>query len=201
MIRFPSLLLVLFALNAAAQERDFTVTTTVPDVRTFYWSSGGEFLFSAPVLDVDGSSDGGVIRFAPFINGRSLLNYDLSTRVGFFTGLSMSNLGFIYDSADGNRYKYRTYNLGLPLGFKLGRMHKTVFFAGYELELPFNYKEKRFENERKEDKFNAWLSDRNEPFFHSVFVGFQGPGKSTLTFRYYLTNFHNTDYVQREDGV
>ncbi len=42
--------------------------------------------------------------------------------------------------------------LGLPLGIKLGRMHKVLLFAGYELELPFNYKEKRYANEKKEDK-------------------------------------------------
>lgn len=197
-ICFPFLL---WTMLATAQEQDYTVTTTVPEVGEVYWSGGGEWLLSMPLLDVDGSEAGGVVRFAPFVNGRSLWNYDVSQHAGFFAGLSVSNLGFIHDAPDGKRYKFRTYNVGLPLGFKLGRMHKTLFFAGYELELPLNYKEKRFANERKEDKFNVWLSDRTEPWFHSLFLGMQGPGSSTLTLRYYLTNFHNTSYIQREDNI
>ncbi len=201
MDRILSFLFLLIVQQAASQEQDLIVVTTTPEVGKVYWSGGGEWLFSAPLLDVDGSDRGGVVRFAPFFNGRSLLNYDVSRHVGFFLGLSVSNLGFIYDAPDGNRYKFRTYNLGLPVGFKLGRMNETLFYAGYELELPFNYKEKRFTNERKEDKFNVWFSDRTEPWFHSVFLGVQGPGRSTLTLRYYLTNFHNTEYVQRTDNV
>jgi hypothetical protein len=193
--------LLLSALIAHAQQQEYTVVSTLPEVGEVYWSGGFEWLLSAPVLDVDGSDRGGILRFAPFVNGRSLWNYDLSKRAGFFAGLSVSNLGFIYDAPDGSRYKFRTYNVGLPVGIKLGRMHGTLFFAGYELELPLNYKEKRFANERKEDKFNVWLSDRTEPWFHSVFIGFQGPGSSTLTLRYYLSNFHDTDYILRQDNI
>jgi len=201
MVRIPGFFLLLLSLHAVAQEREYTVVSTLPDVGAVYWTNGGEWLLSAPVLDVAGSSAGGILRFAPFFNGQSTLNYDVSEHAGFFLGLSVRNLGFIYDAPDGFRYKFRTYNLGLPLGFKLGRMHNTLVFAGFELELPFNYKEKRFANERKEDKFNVFFSDRTPSLYQSAFVGVQGPGKSTLTLRYYITNFHNTDYVQREDGV
>lgn len=194
------ILLVLSAVSGSAQGLD-SFETTVPKSRTFYGSSGGEWLLSSPILDVYGSDRGGVVRFAPFVNVQSMLNYDLSEHAGLFIGLSVRNLGFIYDAPDGFRYKFRTYNGGIPIGFKLGRMHETLFFAGYELELPFNYKEKRFANERKEDKFNAWFSDRTEPFFQSVFIGVQGPGKSTLTLRYYLSNFHNTDFMEYKDNV
>jgi hypothetical protein len=166
-----------------------------------YLTSGSEWIFTAPILDVNGSDQGAIIRFAPVLNVQGLANYDFSDHAGVFFGLSMRNLGFIYQDTANVRYKYRTYNVGLPLGFKLGRMHRTLFFAGYEIELPFNYKEKRFENERKEDKFVVWFSDRTEPFFQSVFFGMQAPGGSTLTIRYYLSNFHNTDYVARKDNV
>ncbi len=193
-------LVLLSAACASAQGRS-SIETTVPKARTLYWSSGSEWLFSAPMLDVNGSDRGGVVRFAPFFNAQSMLNYDVSDHAGFFIGLSLRNLGFIYDAPDGFRYKFRTYNGGIPIGFKLGRMHETLFFAGYEIELPFNYKEKRFLNERKDDKFNVWLSDRTEPFFQSVFIGVQGPGHSTLTLRYYLTNFHNTDFMEYQDNV
>lgn len=200
MIRTIVLLFTLLSLHASGQD-DFRIETTVPGKKSFYWSTGGEWVFSSAMLDVNGSDRGGVVRFAPFFNGQSSLNYDLSERAGFFIGLSVRNLGFIYDAPDGFRYKFRTYNAGIPIGFKLGRMHKTLFFAGYEFEIPLNYKEKRFANERKEDKFNVWLSDRTQPFFHSLFIGMQGPGRSTLSLRYYLSNFHNTAFVERKDNV
>ncbi len=195
-----SILLLLSAVSGSAQEfRNFE--TTLPKARTLYATNGGEWSLTFPMLDVNGSDRGGVVRFAPFFNAQSMLNYDVSDHAGFFIGLSVRNLGFIYDAPDGFRYKFRTYNGGIPVGFKLGRMHESLFFAGYELELPFNYKEKRFANERKEDKFNVWLSDRTEPFFQSVFIGVQGPGKGTITLRYYISNFHNTGYVERKDNV
>ena len=46
-----------------------------------------------------------------------------------------------------------------------------------------------------------WFSDRTETLFHSVFLGFQGPGSATLTVRYYLTNFHNQSFTETKDGV
>ena len=56
------------------------------------------------------------------------------------------------------------------MGLKFGEMHRAMVFLGYEFELPFNYKEKRYLNEVKEDKFNVWFSDRTEPFFHALFL-------------------------------
>jgi len=47
----------------------------------------------------------------------------------------------------------------------------------------------------------VWFIDRAESFFQSVFIGFQGPGSSILTIRYYLTNYHNQDLTETKDGV
>ncbi|MEO7082409.1 MAG: hypothetical protein ABIY71_12820, partial [Flavobacteriales bacterium] len=52
-----------------------------------------------------------------------------------------------------------------------------------------------------EDKFSVWFSDRNTDLFQSVFVGIQGPGSTTLTVRYYLTNFHNQNFTETKDGM
>lgn len=179
------------------QDGAWTSFTDTPPPGKAYLTEGGEWLLTLPILD-DGSGD--VVRFAPLFNARYLLHYDANEHIGFFTGLSVSNLGFIHDAPNGDRYKYRTYNAGLPVGIKLGRMHGTLVALGYELEKPLNYKEKRFVNERKEDKFNVWFSERTEPWFHSVFLSAQGPAGSTLTVRYHLTTFHNTSYVERMDA-
>ncbi len=194
--------IMLYANDHSLLAQESAAMESLPSSGSWYFTSGSEWIFSTPILDVNGSDKGSIVRFAPVFNAMGLANYDLSSHVGLFGGLSVRNLGFIYDVPDSEfRYKYRTYNAGIPVGFKVGRMHKALFFAGYEIELPFNYKEKRFANERKEDKFNVWLSDRTEPFFQSVFIGFQGPGSSVLSVRYYLTNFHNTDYKETVDGV
>jgi len=191
--------------------QSFAVYT--PPIHKAYWSTSGEWIFSTPLLDVKGgtpgaitedansSDQGAIIRFSPFFNAQGMLNYDLSEHFGLFTGLSIRNQGFIYDvpgDSLGRHYKFRTYNIGVPVGIKAGTMNGSLFFAGYELELPFNYKEKVFQNEKK-DKFDVWFSDRNEQFFQSVFAGVQGPGSVTLTVRYYLTNFHNTDFTETKD--
>ena len=193
-------LLALLSLLQIANAQDKGANYTVPG--KLYSSASGEWIFSVPLLDVNGSENGAVMRFSPFFNAQWMLNYDLSSHFGLYTGLDIRNQGFIYQEPDSSvRFKYRTYNVGIPVGFKLGHMNQTLFFAGYEVELPFNYKEKRFENERKVDKFNVWFSDRNSPIYQSVFAGIQGPNGVTLTVRYYLTNFHNEDFTETTNGV
>ncbi|HRW89961.1 MAG TPA: hypothetical protein P5027_08420 [Flavobacteriales bacterium] len=175
--------------------------------KEWYWTSGGEWIFSMATLDVNGNDNGNILRFSPFFNVQGMANYDFNDHVGLFAGLSIRNVGFIYElpevgeGVQYDKYKFRTYNAGIPVGFKFGEMHRAMVFLGYEFELPFNYKEKRYLNEVKEDKFNVWFSDRTEPFFHALFLGFQFKYGTTLKFKYYLTNFHNTDYTETVDGV
>lgn len=186
---------------AGTAQRNVTITTKVPPPGKVYASGGGEFIFSAPVLDVNGSDRGAVIRFAPVINVIGMSNYDFSEHFGMFMGFSVRNHGFIFDHANGDRFKIRTYNVGIPVGVKLGSMNNSLLFVGYELELPFNYRERKFVDDRRVDRFSVWFSDRNSTFFHSVFIGTQGPKGTALTLRYYLNNFHNTGFVSRVDNV
>jgi len=71
----------------------------------------------------------------------------------------------------------------------------VLFFAGYEIEFPFVYKEKHFVNEEKVDKDVIWFTNRVEPVQHSLMAGIQLPYGATIKFKYYLTNFHNRDYT------
>lgn len=179
----------------------FTATAQTTG-RENYMSSGSEFNFSAPVLDVNGNDAGAVVRFAPWVNAQQTLNIDQSEHFGLFIGLSIGNNGFIWDDPNSNfRYKFRTYNLGLPVGIKLGNMNGNLLFAGYSPEWAFNYKEKVFANEEKIDKLVVWFSDRNETLCHAVFLGFQSHYGTTIKFKYYVTNFHNTDFTVTNNGV
>lgn len=178
-----------------------------PAARTWYITNGTEWIFSFPVLDVraygqPNDHSGGIVRFAPVFNPRGLVQYDFTDHIGLFTGLGFRNLGFIYAAPDDStRYKFRTYTIGVPIGLKVGRMHRTLFFMGYDLEVPFNYKQKRFENDERVDRFNEWFSERTLPFYQSIMVGLQGPAGTTLTFKYYFTNFHNTEFVEEKNGI
>lgn len=172
-----------------------------------YFTSGGETIFSFASIDRDGKSTGNVMRFSPFFNLQGMFNYDATDHFGGFVGLTIRNIGFIYDEWEVSannasnpdetkmlKKKFRTYNLGIPVGLKLGKMNKTFFYGGYEIEFPFNYKEKTFDGDHKDDKFNVWFSDRVEQFQHGFFAGIQMPWGTNLKFKYYLSNFHNTNY-------
>lgn len=167
----------------------------------WYSTSGGEWIFSVPNVSLNGAEASGAVRFSPVINLQNLVNYDAGRHMGFFSGLNIRNVGFIYDEPNSDiRKKVRTYNIGIPLGIKLGDLDGLFFYAGYELELPINYKEKTFVNERKEDRFNVWFSDRT-PVQHSLMAGVQFPYGANIKFKYYLTEFFDRNYTETRNGV
>ena len=166
----------------------------------FYFSTGGEMIFSWASTTHPTSNEGSVLRWAPVFNFQSSVNYDVGRFFGFMGGIAIRNQGYIYDfnDVDGVQFKkkFRTYNLGIPVGIKIGNMDGFHFFGGYEFELPFHYKEKTFDNDgAKINKFTSWFSDRNQSTMHALFGGFQTKGGMQIKFKYYLTEFHNQDFA------
>lgn len=186
--------------NVAQQ---YTESVDTPPPGRIYNTESMEWLLSYPMLDRAGSDRGGITRFAPVLNMHLMANLDMGQRFGTFAGLSLRNHGFIFDDPESPyRYKYRMYTLGLPVGIKVGRMHGALFFAGYSLEVPLNYKEKRFgPGRRDKEKFEVWFSDRVLPWQQSVMAGFQGPKGMVLSLRYHLTNFHNESFTETLNDV
>jgi len=176
-----------------------------------YANTSGELIFSFANITDSGNEEGSILRFSPVVNIQNWVNIDKSDHFGIFTGLSVRNVGFIYDVPDNSsvkfdypnetnvRKKFRTYNLGVPIGLKLGNLSDKFVFVGYELEIPINYKEKTFINEDKVKKTNIWFSNRVNTLNHSLMAGVQLPYGATLKFKYYLTNFFNKKY-QASDG-
>ena len=78
-----------------------------------YTTTSGELIFSFADVDYPGTEEGSIMRFSPVINIQNWLNYDKSEKLGFFTGLSVRNVGFIHDVDETTRKKYRTYNIGI----------------------------------------------------------------------------------------
>jgi len=185
-------MLVLLAMPAHSQSKPYATT-------------GLEIIFSLADIEDNGVSQSSTLRFAPVINLSTMLNVDLATNFGLFTGLAVRNVGYIYDNyydyteAATYKKKFRSYNLGVPLGFKIGNLDRTFLYAGYEVELAFLYKEKTFEGGDKINTITGWFSDRQQLFQHGFLVGVQFPYGANLKFKYYLSEFHNRDFVNSND--
>ncbi|TXB64893.1 hypothetical protein [Phaeodactylibacter luteus] len=211
---YLAILFLSFSLTAA-----HTVRAQVSDSITYpniYNTSGGEFIFSFANIDADGESVNNVMRFSAFFHAGQKWHFDFSNHFGLMTGYGLRNIGFITEDdgiriaaheglislGDDVKIKRRTYALGVPAGFKVGNFNRNAFvYAGMELELFFNYKEKLFINGEKEDKFNEWFSDRTALLNPSVFGGVQLPAGVNLQFKYYFNNFLQQTYTERVSGV
>jgi hypothetical protein len=168
----------------------------------WYQSYGGEMLFSFADISDHGQEASSLMRWAPALNIYSYANKDLSQHLGFYAGLSLLNVGYIYDGyTDPSnqvtyKKKFRTYNLAVPVGFKIGNLDNFFLFGGYSVEFPFAYKEKTFDGGDKIQKIVGWFSSRYEPIQHGFHVGIQFPEGLTLNFKYYLSEFHNQGYTE-----
>jgi hypothetical protein len=193
-------LILLFLISFGAIAQDNT---------KIYGSFASEMIFSFATIentDSEGTvyDQGNIMRWAPVLNLQGMLNIDFHNTFGLFTGGAIRNVGFIYENPldeNNTKFKYRTYNFGIPVGFKIGKLDKFLLFGGYEIEFPFVYKEKQFVNEEKEVKDVIWFSSKVEPVQHSLLAGIQFPYGAVLKFKYYLTNFHDRDYIAMVDGV
>lgn len=172
---------------------------TFAQSKLVYTTTSGEWIFSAANIKTNGIDGSSVIRFSPVFNFQNNIHFDRSEKFGVFTGIGVRNVGFIYDSANSNvRKKYRSYNLGIPIGFKVGNMSQTYIYGGYEIEFAFSFKEKTFKNEEKTDKSTVWFSKQTNTVNNSLFVGVQFPQGFNLKFKYYLTNFFNKNYTAQD---
>jgi len=166
-----------------------------------YTTSGGEVIFSFADVSQTGSNANTNLRFAPVINLQTFVHKDFSNSFGLFSGIAVRNVGYRMDGykdpSDNLTYKkaFRSYNVGIPIGFKIGQMDKIYFYGGYEIELGFLYKEKTYEDGDKVDKITGWFSSRQNVWQSSLMAGVQLPYGANIKFKYYLTEFHNRDYT------
>ncbi len=161
----------------------------------FYSTFGGEMIFSFATIDNKGDESGNIIRWSPVFNFQVFGNYDVNKNFGFLIGAGIRNVGFIYDIPGENiKKKFRNYNLGIPVGIKIGNLNKVFLYGGYEIEFPLHYKEKTFINEEK-TKISVWFSKRVPAYYHTAFIGVQFPYGLSLKFKYYISEFFNQNYT------
>lgn len=140
------------------------------------------------------------LRFSMIALGYNF-HYDFDKKFGLFTGLGLKNVGWI-EKNDDSTTKRRLYSLGIPLGFKLGDLQKRHYgFLGGGIDIPVNYREKRFINRGDKYKFNEFWSDRTDPVMPYLFAGVSFGLGAVLKVQYYPGNFFNTDYQEDYNGM
>jgi len=175
--------LAVFSFNAISQE-----ISTAEKTREMYTVSATETILSWGNVESAGLETANIARFTPFINFGTQLHMDFSEKSGFYTGLTVRNVGIITNLNDSVRVKQRVYTVGIPVAFKVGDMDGNLFAAGFEAEFAINYKQKVFVNEEK-SKSNIWFSDRTNIFLPSVFAEVKSKYGNYIRFKYYLTDF------------
>ena len=145
---------------------------------------------------VPATSTTGTLRFSYFLNIGVTFNFNLSRHFGLYTGVDLKNIGYI-DKENGLTVKRRTYNLGAPIGVKIGNMlpKKTYAFLGGGADVPLNFKIKSFSDRSEKTKSNEWFSDQTPHVMPYVFAGLAINHGITFKAQYYPGNFLNPDYT------
>lgn len=180
-----------------------------------YYSSSLEWVFSdAHASNGDDSNSDAIstrLRFSPIISIQNIINYDLSPNVGLFSGFNVRNVGFISnneffvaengDEKQWDRAVRRTYNLGMPLGIKVGNIEKELFvYGGVEAEFAINFRERLYEGDSKNVR-SEWFSDEVNIWSPSWFVGVNLPNGIALTYKSYFNNFFNKSYKRSDNST
>lgn len=208
-----------------------TLLLSVTNISAQGWwdySSGMEFIFSG--ANFEGSAEGtnydandnswsssinadgskSPVRFSMVFHFQALAHYNFGKSAGIFTGLTCRNVGFTQNKAQTATTPefasvYRTYTVGIPLAFKIGNMEKHFsLYAGAEAGFAFNYKEKHFNGNNRQNRQNKkseWFSGRTNWFQPQIFAGIQLPGGANIKFAYYLNNFFNEDFTEYSLGA
>lgn len=163
-----------------------------------------EFLFQFADIEKASTDVTNRLRFTIVINLGQYWHVDFNNTFGMYSGTSVRNTGFIYDTPLPTKTIRRAYTLGVPLAFKLGAFDKHVYFlAGGEYELSFHYRARKWlSNSRDGTKYidGEWFSKKSRRFVPSVFAGFQFPGGFNIKFKYYLQHILNENYVGPDLG-
>ncbi len=188
---------------AKASSVDSLLNASHPHIQKYYL--GGSLdagIFStATIKEPFGGNTTGILRFSYVINYGFSFNFNLSKHFGVFTGIDLKNVGFIEKIGD-LTIKRRTYNLGVPVGIKIGNMKRkgAYMFLGGGVDVPVNYKEKEFTQRSSKAKFNEWFSARTPAIMPYVFAGVKIKHGMTFKAQYYPNNFLNPDYVSTKNG-
>jgi len=161
-----------------------------------YWSIDNSFQLSVADVHYDGSNTTNlsIPRITWILNAGAHYHYDFNENAAVYTGVEVTNLGVIIRE-DGVKHKRRVYTLGVPLAFELGSLKWANFFAGIQIDRPFQYQEKLKVGDSVRSKFGEWWSDRTPHVMGSWFVGARFFHVIFFKIQPYFTNFFNENYA------
>ena len=199
---------------SAAPAKDSIAIKTRPYVRKFFIGTALDAgIFSSAIIQRNSTFRGtpivpatttyGTLRFSYIINFGLTFNFNFGRHFGVYTGVDLKNIGFIEKPYNNETIKQRTYNVGAPIGIKIGNMadKREYFFFGGGADVPFNYKEKSFVIRNQKTKYNEWFSNATPAIMPYVFAGFAIPHGISFKFQYYPNNYVNPDYSHKNNGV
>jgi len=181
-----------------------SIKKMLPTIRKFYIGTGADAgIFSTAMIQKPAANNTtansmGILRFSYIINVGLTFNFNLSRHLGVYTGIDLKNIGFIEHENNSLTVKRRTYNIGAPVGIKIGNMAAkgSYLFLGAGADLPVNYKEKTFVVRNQKAKFNEWFSSATPAIMPYVFAGFALKNTVSFKLQYYPNNFLNPDYTR-----
>ena len=165
----------------------------------FYTTEGAEMIFSFANVSQNGTERDSRMRWSPVFNFGVHFHYDFGKSFGLFSGLKIKNIGFIYQDENNEKVIQRTYNLAIPVALKVGNLDKFFVYGGYQFELPFHYKHKKWDSSDRggaKTKFTNFFSDATPTVMHTIIAGVQFYRGLNLKFQWYLGNFVNPDYTR-----
>jgi len=208
-----TLVLLFFVTSAAsakipgAQEKDSIAIKARPNVRKFFIGTALDAgIFSTASIQqnyynalgeqIGSKTTYGTLRFSYIINFGLTFNFNFGRHFGVYTGVDLKNIGFIEKPNGSETIKQRTYNVGAPIGIKIGNMadKREYLFFGGGADVPINYKEKSFVVRNQKTKYNEWFSNATPLVMPYVFAGVAIPHGISFKFQYYPNNYINPDY-------
>ena len=172
--------------------------------QSIYPVTSWESLFQWADVEQSGFNTTQKLRYTIFFNYGQYVHANLNNHIGFYSGLAIRNVGFIYNTDIPTKTIRRSYTLGIPLALKLGVFDKHYYIlGGGEYELLFHYKAKRWNSSDRggtKIKESEWFSRRTERFVPSWFIGIQFPGGFNIKYKHYIGDFLNLDYVGSDLG-
>jgi hypothetical protein len=196
--------LISSAIISKGAETDTANKKKLPPIQKFFVGSAldGGIFSTATIQNTDAAtnvttSKNGTLRFSYILNFGFTFNFNLGRHFGLYTCIDIKNIGFIEKLNNGDIAKRRVYNVGAPVGIKVGNMTRKghYIFLGGGADAPINYKEKKFVIRNQKAKFNEWFSSRTPAIMPYVFAGACVSKGVTLKAQYYPRNFLNPDFT------
>lgn len=177
-----------------------------------YTNTAGEMLFQMSEVNRGGNQIPTDLRWTIFFHLGQYFHFDFNDYVGLYSGIAIRNVGFIMNEKELNsqnesvlvKHIYRTYNIGIPLAFKVGSIKDNFFiFFGGEYEWLFHFKHKYWPSgggsrNNEKVKYTDWFSSNTPYFIPSLFAGVQFPRGINVKFKYYMQNYLNKDYLDAD---